>query len=280
MRLLAKLQDQYVQDFSCSIVVVDNDAKQSGKSAVLSVKKKSHINIDYFNEPERSISLARNKAVQNAKGNLIAFIDDDELPINKWLINHYKALLASEADGVLGPVIPIFEKDTPKWLVKSKLLERKTFETGVVIKDSRQTRTGNALLWKKLFEKNDTYFDLAYGTTGGGDAVFFRKMLEKGKNFIWCNEAAVYETVPIERQNRIYYLKRAFTRGMTTAWETPFISFSTIKSLAAIFLYTASLPFLFFIGQHFLMKILVKDCDHIAKILAYLGINLVKQRPY
>ncbi len=88
------------------------------------------------------------------------------------------------------------------------------------------------------------------------------------------------ETVLPERQTRSYYLKRACTRGITEAWATKFFNVGTLRSLMAIPAYTLALPFLFFFGQHLFMKYLVKDCDHLSKMLGYMGIKLVRQRPY
>jgi hypothetical protein len=105
-------------------------------------------------------------------------------------------------------------------------------------------------------------------------------MMLKGRRFVFCNEAVVFETVPIERQKRSYYTKRAFTRGMTTAMYDPFLSVGSLKSLVAIFVYTAALPLALLAGQSYFMKYLIKDCDHIGKILKYLGIEVVKSRPY
>ena len=105
-------------------------------------------------------------------------------------------------------------------------------------------------------------------------------MMEKGNIFVWCNEAVVYETVTPERQNKSYYIKRAFTRGMAEAKEIPLLSLSTLRSVVAIPIYSLILPFTLLSGQHSFMKFLVKDCDHLAKILAYFGIRPVKERPY
>ncbi|HPQ42803.1 MAG TPA: glycosyltransferase [Syntrophales bacterium] len=280
-RLLDKLRSQKTDDsFRFSVVIVDNDAQESGRVAALSAKNEAEYEIDYHVEPERNISFARNRTVKNAKGNLIAFIDDDEFPDDNWLINHYQTLTSCKADGVLGPVKPHFDGDAPAWLVKSGLLERKSFHTRYVIRDYHYTRTGNVLLWKKLFDEEGGSFDPAYGISGGGDAVFFKRMMERGKIFVWSNDGIVYETVTPERQTRMYYVKRAFTRGMTAAWEHPFLSTGTVRSLFAIVIYTSILPFALLWGQPSFMKYLIKECDHISKILAYLGIKLVQERPY
>jgi succinoglycan biosynthesis protein ExoM len=280
-RLLNKLQTQITQDlFSFSVVVIDNDAQESGKDPVERAQQRSTFEINYDVEPERSISLARNRSVHNSRGDLIAFIDDDEFPDDAWLSSHLRTLLDTKADGVLGPVKPHFDGEGPVWLVRSGLLERSYFKTNQIIQDSRDTRTGNVLIWKRVFDGADGFFDPKYGRSGGGDAIFFKRMMAKGKVFVWCNEACVYETVVPERQTRSYYLKRACTRGLGEAWDTKFLSRGTIRSLIAIPLYTLSLPFLLLFGQHLFMRYLVKNCDHVSKILGHLGIKLVRERPY
>jgi succinoglycan biosynthesis protein ExoM len=280
-RLLNKLQTQITQDlFSFSVVVIDNDAQESGKDPVERAQQRSTFEINYDVEPERSISLARNRSVHNSRGDLIAFIDDDEFPDDAWLSSHLRTLLDTKADGVLGPVKPHFDGEGPVWLVRSGLLERSYFKTNQIIQDSRDTRTGNVLIWKRVFDGADGCFDPKYGRSGGGDAIFFKRMMAKGKVFVWCNEACVYETVVPERQTRSYYLKRACTRGLGEAWDTKFLSRGTIRSLIAIPLYTLSLPFLLLFGQHLFMRYLVKNCDHVSKILGHLGIKLVRERPY
>jgi glycosyltransferase involved in cell wall biosynthesis len=279
-RLLVKLQALVTNGlFDYSVVVVDNDERRSAEAVAKELAAASAFTIQYHFEPERSISLARNRSVRAATGNLVAFIDDDEFPEPSWLLTLRESLYKTGADGVLGPVLPELNGAEPAWLVGSGLLDRERFKTGTILNDSRYTRTGNVLIWKRIFEEHG-YFDPKYGRSGGGDAVFFGKMIGLGKKFTWCDEAPVYESVPQDRQTRSYYLRRACTRGMTSAWEIPFFSRSTAKSLAAVSLYSAALPFLFVGGQHLFMRYLVKDCDHLSKLLAYLRIRLVAERPY
>jgi glycosyltransferase involved in cell wall biosynthesis len=266
--------------FSFSVVVVDNDKDESGAEVAHNAQLGAPFSIEYLLEPEQSISLARNRAVKNAKGDFVAFIDDDEFPDDCWLLRLYTTLRDSRSDGVLGPIKPHFDNAPPNWLVKSGILERKSYKTGELISNPNDTRTGNVLIEKGLFNEANGNFDPRYGRTGGGDVDFFNRLMLKGYRFVYCGEAVVYETVPPERQKRSYYTKRAFTRGMTTAMYVPFLSIGTLKSLMAIILYTPALPLAFLFGQHHFMKYLIKDCDHIGKILKYLGIEIVKNRPY
>ena len=280
-KLLGTLRSQITGGrFGFSVIVVDNDKDASGADAVRSAAVDSPFPIAYFVEPEQSISAARNRAVHEARGDMIAFIDDDEFPDDHWLERLLDTLVASRAEGVLGPIRPHFDNSPPAWLVKSGILERKSYRTGETIENPNDTRTGNALVVRRLFDGADGAFDLRYGKTGGGDVDFFNRMMLKGHRFVFCDEAVVYETVPLERQKRSYYTKRAFTRGMTTAMYVPFLSRGTLKSLAAIVLYSAALPAAFLLGPHHFMKYLIKDCDHLGKVLKYMGIEIVKARPY
>ena len=69
-------------------LVADNDAQESGRSTVENTKEEAKFHINYDVEPERSMSLARNRTLKNVTGDLIAFINDDESPVDDWLINH------------------------------------------------------------------------------------------------------------------------------------------------------------------------------------------------
>src|SRR3954453_22793688 len=77
-RLLDELSAQDTDGlFTYSIVVVDNDVARSGESVVRDFGAGSPVAVRYFFEPRQNISLARNKAIENACGDLLAFIDDD-----------------------------------------------------------------------------------------------------------------------------------------------------------------------------------------------------------
>lgn len=102
-------------------------------------------------------------------------------------------------------------------------------------------------------------------------------MIQKGKIFVWCDEACVYEIVPAERLKRSYFLKRALLRGLVNSTKVPFMSFDILKSVIAFILYTPALIALLFRHDLF-MKYLVKDCDHIGKLLGKCGVKIIKER--
>ncbi len=279
-RCLDAIEKLESRGFSYSVVVVDNDLEESAKEVVTGYRNRFSVALSYFVEPVQNISLARNRAIANAKGDFIAFIDDDEFPEPRWLLELFKTCRACSADGVLGPVIPSFEGTPPGWLIRSGLCTRKTFQTGVELNNLRYMRGGNLLFRRDISEGAPMVYDPRFGLTGGEDTDFFERMLNRERRFVWCDEAVVYEEVPKGRQNRAYHLRRAMIRGLTTADQFPSFGVGTLKSFVAVISYSLSLPLMLLAGHHLFMKYLIKDCDHLGKLLAYCGIKPVSKRTF
>jgi succinoglycan biosynthesis protein ExoM len=215
-------------------------------------------------------------ALEKADGDFIALIDDDESPDEDWLCNLYKSIESYNVDGVLGPVKPCFEDDPPDWVTNGKFFDRPTHETGYRIGLS-DARTGNVLFRRRILNGVVSPFLEKFGT-GGEDVDFFQRMMEKGFVFVWCNEAVVYESVPLSRCTRGSLLRRALLRGRNSLKLNTSYSRKLIKSIIALPVYSLALPFLFIAGDHHFMKYMIKFCDHAGRLLALLKLNPVKER--
>ena len=277
-RCLESLQHQQCSGFAYSVLVVDNDANESARGTVELARRKYPVALRYCVEPVRSISLARNRAVAESRADFVAFIDDDERAEQTWLSRLFATLVRYSSDGVLGPVLPDFEAEPPKWLVKSGLCDRESFETGTRLVNPKFMRTGNVLFARRIVAGEKLPFDPKFGRTGGEDTDFFSRMLRAGRAFTWCNEARVHESVPAERQKRSYFVRLALVRGMNTASRQRLISVETAKSVVAVFAYALAFPFLLVLGHAFFMKSLVSACHHAAKLFAHFGIRLARER--
>jgi glycosyltransferase involved in cell wall biosynthesis len=278
--LLKRLLDELVAqetdgDFTYSIVVVDNDQLQSAQTVVSDFAASAVVPVHYFVEPQQNIAMARNRAVENADGDFVAFIDDDEFPIRRWLHTLLMTYNEYRCDGVLGPVKRYFDQTPPNWILKGKFYERPTYPTGLAI-DWRKGRTGNVLLNKELFAAECRPFNPEFRQ--GEDQEFFNRMITAGHVFIWCNEAVAYEVVPPLRWKRGFMLRRALLRGAMEP-QTPSFGFpDVVRSLVAVPVYLLALPFALMLGQHKFMSLLVSLFDHFGKLLALVGINPVKDQ--
>jgi succinoglycan biosynthesis protein ExoM len=260
------------EEFVCTIVVADNHRGESAREVVSEFRSRTRLRVKYCVEPERNIALARNRALAEAEGDFVAFIDDDEFPASDWLAAMLSAWKTHGADGVLGPVRPFYVDRPPKWLTRGRFCERPEHETGLPL-NWRQTRTGNAFLRREIIAGVEGPFRRDFGN-GGEDQDFFRRMMERGCRFVWCNEAVVYEAVPAERQTRRYYLRRALLRGQNE--RLLLTAAGVFKSIVAVPLYLAALPFASVFGQDVLMDYAIRLCDHLGKLLVAGGLTVVR----
>jgi hypothetical protein len=73
-----------------------------------------------------------------------------------------------------------------------------------------------------------------------------------------------------------FQLRRALLRGKATLANPEGRTFGIVKSLAAVAIYTPLLPVLLLAGRHVMVRYLVKDFDHLGKLLALFGVEVVK----
>jgi succinoglycan biosynthesis protein ExoM len=276
-KLLLMLADQNTEGlFTYAIIVADNDQLGSAASIVQEVSAGTKVKIRYCLEPRQNIALARNRAVENSHGEFLAFIDDDEFPIKDWLLELFKTCERYGVAGVLGPVKRHFDEKPPEWMARSSFYERADHPTGFVL-GWREARTGNVLLRRELFADGMDPFRPEF--RAGEDQDFFRRKMDQGLVFIWCNDAVVHEAVPPIRWKRTYMLRRALLRGDTAIRHPSFGLTDVAKSVVAVIIYTLALPVAMIAGHHRFMTLLVRLFDHVGKLLALLNMNPIKE-PY
>lgn len=220
--LLGLLESLAGQSYSCKafeVVVVDNDRSATARPVIDHARVAlPNLTICYEVEPTSGVSFARNRSVALARGRYLAFIDDDEYACANWLKDLEATLLESGADAVLGPVIPVFPSDSPKWTMDSGFFERPRFATGTKL-GSGEGRTSNALVLADLTKsRSPEAFAIKFARTGGEDHDFFKWLVAQGGSIVWCNSADVYETVPLARQTIAFILSRSF-RTSVIYWQ-------------------------------------------------------------
>lgn len=202
------------------IVVVDNSPEALAASAVEAMNS-GKISIRYFHEPRPGISHARNRCLAEARGSLIAMIDDDEIAVPDWLFNLMRTQRTFDADVVFGPVHPEF--DTPPDKDEDFLTAFYTYSLPLTTGSKVGVRaTNNALIRRSLISGDNEPFDTTLGLTGGEDTLFFSKLQANGARFIWSAEAIVKEAIPSDRIQRSTIWHRAFQRGQCRA-STPML---------------------------------------------------------
>ena len=194
------------------IVVVDNDFEPSARSVVEATHADfDHLDLTYVHAPAQNISIARNACLNTARGEWVAFIDDDEIASEDWLKNHVATAEKGGHDIYVGPVIAAYPDDAPNWAVEADMHtvrgdDRRPIMTG---------HTGNVFFKREHPSIKDVRFSEERGRTGGEDTEFFHTCFQRGAKIEHSEHAFVFEPVPHHRLSVEWMAKHKFRSGIT-----------------------------------------------------------------
>ncbi|MDQ0689839.1 glycosyltransferase family 2 protein [Arthrobacter sp. W4I7] len=202
--------------FKLDVVVVDNDAAASALPVVQAFEKSGTITVRYVVEAHQGIPIARNAGLASVPNDshFICFIDDDEWPSPDWVEQMLLTQQATNADCVLGAVIPVYPPDAPKWVVRSRVFESWAFPDQAPL---TAAATNNVMVSAAFIRRVGIRFDERMRVSGGSDYLFFRQAVAMGMRIVWSAGAPVYESVPRTRMNIRWVLRRQYRLGNTFA---------------------------------------------------------------
>lgn len=204
------------------LVVIDNDPARSAESVVRPFVERHGYR--YVTESTPGIAAVRDTAVLSAgDSRLLVFIDDDEMPLPRWLQNIVGYWESSQCAAVAGPQDFILPEDIPDpWVVASGVFEGVHHQTGT---KRRGASSANLLLDLDFLRENDLRFERELGLRGGEDTMLTHKITAAGGVIEWCDEAVVVERVPPERISRAWLRRRSFRSG--ASWGRAELAAST-----------------------------------------------------
>jgi len=173
-------------------------------------------------EEKLGLSNARNRAVAEARGEYIIFIDDDETPDPEWLRAHENAIQSDHPDALGGRIEVMFEDGSrPPWLSDELLGFLGKLDHGGPKRQLTDPKTpifgGNFGFKKKVFDKIGL-FDAGLGrrgtdNTGGEDTEIYRRLLDAGCQVWWAPEAVINHRIQVGKLRRQYFLDLHYREG-------------------------------------------------------------------
>ena len=205
------------------IIAVDNGSTDDTKAIVESFEHFE--NLRYIYEPILGLSQARNTGWQNARGEHVAFLDDDAIACPEWLERIVEAFedVNPRPGSVGGKVIPIWEVERPEWLSKQMELPLTivdwTDKASFLTEDYQHLRGCNIAYSRETLQKAGG-FSTSLGRKGrsllSNEEYFLERHLQKQNLGIYYDpEICVYHHIPAERLVKRWFYRRYFWQGVS-----------------------------------------------------------------
>ena len=234
---------------SWEAVVIDNGSLDDTASTVASFR--GRLPIRAIREDDPGLSNARNRAVREAHGDWVLFIDDDVTVGKRWLIAYAEAIaLHADACAFGGPIEIDFEESPPPWLSSGIrwILDAYAGRSDTDFHGSfgaRGPKPYGANFALRRAVAHDFPFDPMLGhhplrpTMGGEETVVIAAMLTNQGEGWWVPDAGVTHHIDSSRQSigylRSYYVDagylsarnrmsaslRASMAKLSVAWRGP-----------------------------------------------------------
>lgn len=98
------------------VLVVDNASTDATRETIETFIRNGHPRFRYVAEPTPGKTYALNRGIAAARGEILAFTDDDAVVDRQWLARIVDTIQRYGADGVGGKVVPIWRGQRPAWL--------------------------------------------------------------------------------------------------------------------------------------------------------------------
>jgi len=190
-----------------------------------------------YNEGEWGASSARNLAIEQAKGDIITFVDDDAILFPDWVEEMAETYAQDNSVvGVTGPILPLWEQDSMSWFPRELYWIFSCTYWDMTEKTEVRNGYGTNLSFRREAFNSGERFRTTLGVKGrgqrgwqepGAEEVEFslRVRRKTGKHIIYNPRVRVKHKVYSYRMSTKFIAKRAYWEGyakaMLNRWYRP-----------------------------------------------------------
>ena len=214
---------EYANRLNWEILVVDNHPAATARPVLNAYLSESRPRIRYIHEPTPGLSRARNRAIHEAYGAVIAFLDDDVMVPKTWLVEMLRAFERTGADCIGGRVLVKWEGQ-PDDAVLACERELVAFDKGDadIRLFRREVPIGANLALRATVLQNEPLFMCDLGRTrtslmGCEEIELLLRLLRRGRRIWYSAGSVVLHRTGGERLLARYYINREYWNGVSLA---------------------------------------------------------------
>jgi glycosyltransferase involved in cell wall biosynthesis len=211
------------------IVIADNGSNDDTRAVVARAAATTGAPaIHYVLVAAPGKSQAINAALRHARGDLLAFTDDDVLPEPQWIERLAAAITETDADFAAGRILPRWESSPPAWMSSALYGVLAVPDNGEVrLRIGRGAREDlipiganmavRAAVVRHVGGLRPDLGKLEGTLRTGEDHEFFLRMLQAGYQGVYEPTALVHHWVPDARLERGYFRRWLYQNGRDVA---------------------------------------------------------------
>lgn len=205
------------------VLVVDNNSSDDTCSACRTFMEKLPGRFRYVFEGAQGKSFALNTGIENARGEILAFTDDDVTVDPNWITEIISMFQKYDCAGVAGRIVPRWTCPQPSWIEFDGPYHHPAFgaigrfDKGDSPLRLNSTGFGANLAFKRaIIDKYGRYRpDLCRrgDLLGGEDTEYCRRILNGGEVLMYAPQAVVYHPVERHQAEKKYLQSFAYHYG-------------------------------------------------------------------
>ncbi len=211
-------------DIQAELIVVDNASTDGSGDVVRRFREQCQSVVKYVHEPRIGLSLARNRGVQEARGDIVAFVDDDVYFDPNWLTSVYSTFsMHVDADCLGGRSIPKFDVTEPDWLSDRILRFYGSTQSGEEMRQMTFPEHPfgvNMAFRRRVFDVVGG-FRPELGRKGTSllsdeEKELFYRIANARLKVLYVPDAIIYHRVSAERLDPHWLMRRAYWQGISS----------------------------------------------------------------
>jgi glycosyltransferase involved in cell wall biosynthesis len=210
------------------VLVVDNNSKDRTREVIDEFQSRHPGRFRYLFEARQGKSHALNSGIREARGELLAFMDDDVTVEQTWLRTLTTPFECDEWAGVGGRILPARDFTPPEWLSLegpySLAGMLALFDLGDRQGEMHQAPLGTNMAFRRSVFGQYGGFRTDMGPCPGSemrneDTEFAHRLLTAGAHLVYEPAAIVYHAIPEKRLKKPYFLAFWFDHGRASVRE-------------------------------------------------------------
>ena len=198
---------------SWELLVVDNNSSDNTRAVALEFAQHSGLALRYIFEPQAGLCRARNRGVREARGEILAFTDDDCVADHNWIKTIWEEFVNDPELAMLGgSFFNYSSSDRP--------IRNRVFKECMPFTSAKHAfkmiAGGNMAFRREVFDsigQFDPYLDVGSKFKSAGDSDFVYRAFKAGYKIVHAPNVVIHHHHGRKTEAQVLSLKRGYVLG-------------------------------------------------------------------